>query len=282
VPKEWENTIAQMTDEEVPIPKGFTYVEGTKDTGVVIKDSNYNEFVWVPATENSYVKDFTFPSYYGANANNSLDDTLPAGVTDEASDVKKYGGFYIARYEAGIPKGDTTPSNKTGIPVSKKGAKVWSNIDYINAKASAEGMISNDYVQTGLLTGRTWDAICHWIENDILQLGENSSLKNSTLYGNYKNSTFKYINSSNTQVEKPSGSGIKILTGSAEHTKTKNIYDLAGNVWEWTNEVSNSFCVFRGGYYGVSGNNYPVSYRFNCGESYNNGDGGFRVRLYIK
>ena len=58
----------------------------------------------------------------------------------------KYGGFYIGRYEAGIPEGNTSPSNKTGIPVSKKGAIVWTSIDYTNSKASAESMISNEYV----------------------------------------------------------------------------------------------------------------------------------------
>ena len=93
--------------------------------------------MWVPATETNYAKDFDFPNIYGATSSNITDDTLPTGVTDEAADVKKYGGFYIGRYEAGIPEGDTTPSNKTGIPVSKKRAVVWTNIDYTNAKESS-------------------------------------------------------------------------------------------------------------------------------------------------
>ena len=29
----------------------------------------------------------------------------------------------------------------------------------------------------------------------------------------------------------------EITTGSAEYTKTNNIYDMAGNMWEWTTEV---------------------------------------------
>ena len=40
----------------VPVPKGFEHTEGTKDTGFVIRDNsgtetNGNEFVWVPCTE---------------------------------------------------------------------------------------------------------------------------------------------------------------------------------------------------------------------------------------
>ena len=140
VKEEWQDTIASVK-YGVPIPKGFTYKEGTKDTGLVIQDGNCNEFVWVPATESTYAKDITFPG-----VRPTVDDTLPNGITDETADVKKYGGFYIGRYEAGIAEGDTSPSNKTGIPVSKQGATVWTNIDYTNSKASAESMISNEYV----------------------------------------------------------------------------------------------------------------------------------------
>ena len=282
VPAEWQATIAEVTDDGVPIPKGFTYVTGTKTTGTVIKDTNGNEFVWIPATETSYVKDFTFPSNYGATSSNTSDDTLPSGITDETYDVKKYGGFYIARYEAGIPEGDTTTSNKTGIPVSKKGAVVWTYIDYTNAKSSAESMISNEYVQTGLITGTAWDTTCHFIEDYITTLNSVSTLKNSTYYGNYVNSTFKYINSSNEEVEKTSNSSVKIPTGSTEYTKTKNIYDLAGNVFEWTNEASSSDRIYRGGGYGNYGVYNPVSYRGDGDPSVSNGNIGFRPRLYIK
>ena len=151
VRSEWKEKIAEEV-EGVPVPKGFTYKEGTKDTGLVIQDAKGNEFVWVPANESTYVKDTSFPSR--DNIKPTGDDTLPNGITEETVDVKKYGGFYIGRYEAGIPEGDTSPSNKTGIPVSKKGEIVWSGINYTNAKANAEKMINNEYVQTGLLTGK--------------------------------------------------------------------------------------------------------------------------------
>ena len=58
LPSETNYTIV----DGVPVPKGFEHVEGTKDTGFVIKDisvdsqgnptkTNGNEFVWVPCTE---------------------------------------------------------------------------------------------------------------------------------------------------------------------------------------------------------------------------------------
>ena len=100
VPAEWATHIATVTEDGVPIPKGFTYKEGTKEAGVVIEDGSHNEFVWIPSTESEYVKD-TFLS--------GLDETL---------DVKKYGGFYIGRYEATTPDG--TKDTRTNTIIRSK------------------------------------------------------------------------------------------------------------------------------------------------------------------
>ena len=264
--EEWKDTIASVEDG-VPIPKGFTYKEGTKDTGLVIQDDNENEFVWVPATESTYVKDTSF-----SGVKPTGDGTLPNGITDEIADVVKYGGFYIGRYEAGIPEGDTSPSNKTETPVSKKGATVWTNIDYTNSKASAERMISNEYVQTGLITGKAWDTTCHWIKDSLSSINKAASLTNSRYYGNYSNSL----------APANENSGTKRTAGFSENWKTKNIYDLAGNVWEWTSEANSSLFIFRGGSYLSDGSDNPVSFRNNYSASHTNVNIGFRLRLYIK
>ena len=257
---EWQDTIASVK-YGVPIPKGFTYKEGTKDTGLVIQDENQNEFVWVPATESTYVKDTSFRGVTPTG-----DDTLPNDITDETVDVKKYGGFYIGRYEAGIPEGETSTSNKTGIPVSKKSATVWTDINYTNSKASAEKMINNEYVQTGLITGTAWDTVCHWIKS-------HDELKGSRTYGNYNNS------------ESPanvSGYGKKQVAGYSDKWMVKNIYDLAGNVWEWTSEARSSYFIIRGGGYDYDGSGSPVLCRSDFDASGTNVCVGFRSRLYIK
>ena len=257
VKEEWQDTIASVKDG-VPIPKGFTYKEGTKDTGLVIQqDEKGNEFVWVPATESTYAKDTSFHSYNDFTPTG--DDALPNGITDETADVKKYGGFYIGRYEA-------------GIPVSKQGETVWTDIDYRNSKASAEKMINNEYVQTGLITGKAWDTTCHWIKDSLSSINASANLTDSRYYGNYKDSL----------VPANENSGTKRTAGFSENWKTKNIYDLAGNVSEWTSEARSSLLIFRGGSYYDGGSGNPVSYRDSSNASNTYVLIGFRPRLYIK
>ena len=143
---------------------------------------------------------------------------------------------------------------------------MWTNIDYTNAKASAESMISNEYVQTSLLTGKAWDTTCHFIEDSV------SSLTDSRTYGNYNNSL----------APANENSGTKRTAGFSENWKTKNIYDLAGNVWEWTSECINLQIINRGGSFVRSGNSNSVSCRSVGNRTWHDGYLVFRLRLYIK
>ena len=96
--------------------------------------------------------------------------------------------------------------------------------------------------------------------------------EDSTEWGNYwnaKNSPRKVVETN---------------TGSREEWCANNIYDLAVNVNEWTQERNkNLYRVTRGGDYGDGGDECPVAYR-----GYSNPDGacffntGFRATLYIK
>lgn len=277
VPKEWRNSIADITDDGVPIPKGFTYLTGTKDTGVVIEDENHNEFVWVPSTEAQYVKDSRFilrslfRGWGEGNMASVADDSIPQGIVSESTDVIKYGGFYIARYEAGIPEGDSTPSNKEGIPVSKKNKVVWSDITYANAKKNAENMINTEYVRTGLVTGTAWDRACCFIEDSV------SDISWGLNYGNYKAA------GSPANV---SGYGTEQKSGYSEYWKVKNIYDLAGNYWEFTTELyDTNFYVIRSGSATSTGLYSSMVYRYysDSNSPFTSLSGlSFRCRLYIK
>ena len=71
------------------------------------------------------------------------------------------------------------------------------------------------------------------------------------------------------------------LSGANENWKTKNIYDLAGNVWEWIYEKYYSDFVYCGGGFNIDDNS-PVSFYNADYYSFALDSLGYRVRLYIK
>ena len=134
--------------------------------------------------------------------------------------VNKYGGFYIARYEAGSP-GNT--------PVSKKGEYVYNYVDWETSRTLATGLeSSNTAVTSQLITGAGWDRTLNW----IIETGsktENEVIADSRNWGNYSNSI-------GNAAENSGGSNMNYTTGRSEYWKANNIYDLAGNTDEWTQE----------------------------------------------
>jgi len=250
------------------IPTGFRAVNDGAiwptdwNKGLVIEDALGNQFVWVPVdgTNVKYLKNFTYPSDFSASSLNTTDDTLPIGITSEIEQIKDYGGFYIARYEAGKINIDTL--------VSKKSTQVWAFISYYESKSKAESMYNTTSVQSGLVTGTQWDTTMMWIEKLALNVSTNSNK-----WGNYIDS----ITPANAF-----GFGIKQVTGYSEFWKANNIYDLSGNLWEWTNEKFGSVFVTRGGSWLFSAATFPAAFRIQRFDSGSYLDWTFRVVLYIK
>jgi len=73
-------------------------------------------------------------------------------------------------------------------------------------------------------------------------------------------------------------------SGKLESFRQKNIYDMAGNVWEWTMEKvsNNSNYILRGGSYGRNASEYPSSYRHSYSTNTSEAGAGFRIGLYLK
>ncbi len=275
------------------IPNGFEHVEGTEvATGFVIRNSrDGNEFVWVPVED---IAEFVRENGYGYDGR-IQEDVGPSGSISEPlnyfgsiaslseteeynamkASVEKYKGFYIGRYE--------TSNNGSGKAQSLPNKSPWIDITWGNSmtdlsggaveKARAVYPVSNatkekDAVST-LMYGVQWDATVRF-----LKINYPGIEKDSTRYGNYGT-----YNSSGNLV-----SGSKINTGSNDRYKLNEIYDLAGNCWEWTMEATASVGrVLRGGDYAYSGAYNPVSYRL-CNDrlTYSYGESSFRLALYIK
>lgn len=169
--------------------------------------------------------------------------------------IKKYGGFYIGRYETGGLNG-TAVVRKMDIDISRND---WKE----NYKKCLTLRGKNTYVKTLMIFGNLWDETLEWLVKSGATISDGTVLtyqliKNTEAFGNYYYTTFKYIaGNANvpvlTEVKEPKVTTM-IPTGSAEYSKINNIYDLAGNVWDVTIEAhSTGSRVFRGGSY-----NYDV------------------------
>ena len=211
----------------------------------------------------------------GAKTTHEFLNQLEKEFNNMVASVEKYGGFYIGRYETGNINQDTPVIQKGNTNIS---SQTWYNM-YKRCK-NIKG--ANTNVETGMIWGNQWDRTLMW----LIETGSKTKEQiadDSTSWGNYYNATFEYVNSSGSTATKNEGSSTRIPTGSAEYTKANNIYDLAGNVRDWTMEAdSTDSRVYRGGYYYNNGGNYPADYRYYSIPTNSYSFYGCRSALYIK
>ena len=210
----------------------------------------------------------------GAKTTHEFLNQLEKEFNNMIASVEKYGGFYIGRYETGDLGEDTPVVRKGNTDINYQ---TWYNM-YKRCK-NIRG--ANTNVVTGMIWGNQWDRTLMW----LIETGSKTKEQitdDSTSWGNYKNATFEYVNRGSTAT-KNENSSRRIPTGNAEYTKANNIYDLAGNVYDWTMEASSTnYRVIRGGSYGDYGYSFPADYRYVNVPANSYSSHGCRAALYIK
>ena len=128
---------------------------------------------------------------------------------------------------------------------------------------------NSEKVYTRMIWGCQWDAACNFIANK----GDKKNIKDSKDWGNFKDSSENAAVMDGTTKKY----GSKQNTGYSEYWKANNIYDLAGNYYEWTQEaISSNFRVLRGGDTGFT--NPVIGYNIDSPDQvYSNGY--FKVRF---
>ncbi len=253
------------------IPEGYKHVCGEWNNGFVIERcSDGSQFVWIPVgslDSNGTLDGEHFSEKFGRRnfmndefSDHEFNEALNGELLEQLESVKKYGGFYISRYN--ISK------SSAGKPQSVKGIRPWGKINFNDAKKIASTIEDNEAVKSHLTFGAEYDSVLEWfIKTEVKTFAEIA--EDSTEWGNHCNTE----NSPKKVVE----------TGSREKWCANNIYDLAGNVDEWTQEQHNSLNrVLRGGDVTYDGDTCPVAYRMIDSPSDQGGDIGFRCTLYIK
>ena len=235
-----------------------------------------------------------------ATAYNNLKNSMLKSVYEN-------GGFYVGRYEAGIDttagtnRTSNTDKNSNGkytmpstTPVSRADAYPYTWVTRTQAQNLASNVNSGTKTSS-LMFGVQWDLVLAFMHNKG-NIADSTLTSNSTTMGNYKvnlwtikNANAKYSTNSGSTFtacpnpfKKESYSSILLTTGADSSFSVQNIYDIAGNVLEWTLEnTSNASdsCAGRGGYFYNTGSVYPAASRNDLSRS-GSRDIGFRVSLF--
>ena len=211
---------------------------------------------------------------------------------------------YIAR---GKVITDSNYQNKaTGNIVEKANSIPYYHADYYTAVEMSDRLYSkNSYVKSGLITGTQWDMMMKFLSNNLdysdmksTNWGNYDDLPLSNLRGYYTNvntsntSTDEFKDASSFTTNSEKNSWVILTTGSTAQVLRKGLYDVAGNLWEWTQEASylsnlsynttNNTYNLRGGSFYCAYASRPACYRV-CHYAINTDTtSGFRPVLYIK
>ena len=290
-----------VNGEQVPIPEGYIVSENSDENivnkGLVISDSRGNEYVWISCTVDSssnklqykrtewgVEKDGTDNSraikdeltlkdidvtYSKTDTDNGINEEISkeivAQINAEKESIKKYGGYYIGRYEVG-------KDNKTAVIKAEQ--EPYVNIKWSKAYELAKGIGGGEGATTYLCSSYSWDTAINFIQNTT---GKNYATSIIGFNGNWKSQEVK---DSSGKVIKPVNTAQRLNTGLT--TALCNIYDMGGNVGEFTTELNpgmSETVVLRGGF---NNHDSPAGYRWDyvSGSAYSNS--GFRATLFLK
>ena len=294
---------------------GFVIYKGTDtvdETNLATAQTTRNQWVWEPVTDVSKIyetekngreraKLYNYTATSRANFTNTNNEpgllrtydnekyfarNKLQGITrqkflqemqsqfeDTIDSIAKYGGFWIGRYETGNLSQVTPVVQKMNTDI---GNQTWYTM-----YPKLQRIDTNENVKTSMIWGCLWDETLQWLVDTGRLKQDELVVSNS--WGNYYDSTFEYTATDGNTSTKDLTASTKIPAGSAEYTNANNIYDMAGNVYDWTLEGNGSYYRrLRGGYYDTCASDYPASAReFNYpGISY--ASYGFRAYLYIK
>jgi len=290
-----------VNGEQVPIPEGYIVSENSDENivnkGLVISDSRGNEYVWISCTVDSssnklqykrtewgVEKDGTDNSraikdeltlkdidvtYSKTDTDNGINEEISkeivAQINAEKESIKKYGGYYIGRYEVG-------KDNKTAVIKAEQ--EPYVNIKWSKAYELAKGIGGGEGATTYLCSSYSWDTAINFIQNTT---GKNYATSIIGFNGNWKSQEVK---DSSGKVIKPVNTAQRLNTGLT--TALCNIYDMGGNVGEFTTELNpglSETVVLRGGNYNF---NIPAGYRWDGSSGTAVSGCGFRATLFLK
>ena len=273
------NTKKTYSDGDVWLPEGFRISKDSASTvqgGVVIEDKDRNQFVWVPVAT---LADYKRTGYSEDGSFSSYSEALPE---DEKTSVERFKGFYIGRYEAGDKENTEAKTLRSSNDVTKTVTIKANQAPYNNVKIAQAISLAESFAtkqghkaKTKLVSSYAWDTTIAFLQK------VNSDYGSSSEEGNYYDTTFSYTDITGASKTKAKNSNVLVPTG--QTTPVCNIYDMGGNVSEWTTE---SYSLMyrpyarRGGYYSDNFAYNPAGNRYHSSDVAGN-HVGFRLTLFM-
>ena len=272
----------------MPIPAGYYYVGGTKDTGVVIsynandKDKGDdhsvsatlqgNQFVWVPVgtikNKDGSTNTITLGRYSNFAKQNGT--YVPAQNANNCTQEVTINTYFkeLSTFREGNTAIDSTAQNATARNLAEFISTSLSNGGYYIARFEASGTaskITSKYNQT-VLGNITQPNAAKAAREMYGEIKENNKLVYaSDLVNSYAwDTAIIFIQTYSTETDASSYASQNKSTSFANTGKSNdkycNIFDMSGNASEWTTEYSTNSdgsifnpCVLRGGYYDTDG-----------------------------
>ena len=226
-------------------------VDGEIILGRYVFDSNGDiDTTLTPTTLGGELKTSSISSYSYTETSTGNGNTVAKDIEGFIDSVRENGGYYIARFEA-----SQGTNNKAE---SKYDKAVWNSIIQANAATACQGLYEG--VNSDLVNSYAWDTAILFIQK---YSGDEDYSRQVRLQSSLAN-TGKATDGTNYDVR-------------------CNIYDMAGNCYEWSTETySYSIypCVNRGGCYNSS-YNYTSSRHSAVSTSNSVTDYSFRPLLYL-
>ena len=294
-------TVEDALGNKVVVPAGFVVVnpEDYVTDGIVIqKVSNGNQYVWIPCTTDSsdtsklqYQRtewrveadhdtlaskdELTLTdvsvTYTTTDTENGINATVSAEIVaqinSEKTSIQQYRGYYIGRYETG-------KSNNTAV--IQQNVEPYAEIKWSVAYSLAKGIDVGSTANSYLCSSYAWDTAINFIQNNTTWTNYASSRENTN-----DNWLDKEVVDVNGGVIKEAGTSTRLKTGLT--TAKANIYDIGGNVGEFTTEINpetGESVVLRGGNYSDSTN--PAGTRWDDPPTATSTYYGFRTTLFLK
>ena len=274
---------ADGTDAVIPTPMDYTTTSSYREPDVVTGSDGTS---WDAST--TYLNQINGILNTSYSDSTSFKTDLETDFNAMVTRVASKGGFWVGRYETSQMSDSTTEtyteSNEIQVGVKRGSTTGIASVNWYRMYAQQKlykslALTESASVTSSMIWGSQWDQIMIWMKSIPSKYTDSTYtgkfyVTNAVSMGNF--GTISGVDDGWSSTSSPAP------TGNSENYKVKNVFDLAGNVFDWTLEAYDTYLrVFRGGCYDFTGSSYTrADLRYLNFPHFSFSNGGTRATLY--